>query len=50
MPPPMSPPAPRPITMDDVQRIIGAMALELEMLRRENAALREALAQNGQDR
>jgi hypothetical protein len=31
---------PRPISLEDVQRIIGAMSLEIEMLRRENALLR----------
>lgn len=34
---------PRQITMEDVQRMIGAMTLELEMLRRENAILRQHL-------
>lgn len=33
------------ITMDDVQRIVGALTLEVEILRRENAALRAALQQ-----
>ena len=41
-----APPAPRPITMEDVQRMLGAMTLEIEMLRRENASLREALTQS----
>ena len=31
--------------MEDVQRIVGALTLELELLRRENAALRAALLQ-----
>ena len=40
-------PAPRPITMEDVQRMLGAMTLEIEMLRRENASLRDTL--NGKE-
>lgn len=38
-----SAPLSRPITMEDVQRIIGAMTLEVELLRRENVALRATL-------
>jgi hypothetical protein len=33
----------RPFTMDDVQRMVGSMALEIEALRRENAELRNML-------
>jgi regulator of replication initiation timing len=39
-------PESRPIRMDEVQRIIGSMMLEIEMLRRENMELREALAKS----
>lgn len=41
-------PQPRPISIEDVQRMLGALTLEMEMLRRENAALREALMKKEQ--
>ena len=36
---------PKPITIDDVQKMLGTMMLEIEMLRRENISLREQLDQ-----
>ena len=39
--PPATPP--RQITMDDVHRLVGALFLELESVRRENAYLRGLL-------
>jgi hypothetical protein len=38
---------PRPIVMDDIYKLIGALHLEIEMLRRQNAHLREQLAAHG---
>jgi hypothetical protein len=35
---------PRPLTMDDVYKLIGALHLEIEVLRRQNAHLQEQLA------
>jgi hypothetical protein len=39
---------PRPLTIEDVHKLIGALTLELDQVRRENALLREALMRNGQ--
>jgi hypothetical protein len=41
---PITAPTPRLLTMDDVHRLIGALALELDQMRRETAALRAQLA------
>lgn len=38
---------PKPVTMDDIYKLIGALHLEIEMLRRQNAHLREQLAAHG---
>jgi hypothetical protein len=38
----------RTLTMDDVHKLIGALALELDQARRENAALRARLETAGQ--
>jgi hypothetical protein len=51
-PVPAPPPAPtntgpKPVTMEDIYRLIGALHLEIEVLRRQNAALREHLAAHG---
>jgi hypothetical protein len=35
--------APRPVTLEDIYRVIGGLYLELEVMRRENARLRELL-------
>jgi hypothetical protein len=43
-PGPMTTPTPRLLTMDDVHRLIGALTLELDQMRRETAALRAQLA------
>jgi regulator of replication initiation timing len=37
---------PRPVTVEDVQRMIGSMMLEIEVLRRENAQLRKIVEDN----
>jgi hypothetical protein len=42
-PVPMTTPTPRPITIEAVHQLIGALTLELDALRRENAALRAQL-------
>ena len=36
--------APKPITIEDVHKMLGGMMLEIEMLRRENVILKEQLA------
>lgn len=48
-PPPALPASPtplaaRPLQLEDVQRVIGGLALEIERLRRENEDLRAHLA------
>jgi hypothetical protein len=35
---------PKPVTMDDVYKLIGALHLEIEVLRRQNAHLTAQLA------
>lgn len=35
----------RPFTMDDINRMVGSMQIEMEALRRENMELRALLAQ-----
>ena len=35
---------PKPVTVEDVQKMLGAMMMEIEVLRRENASLREQLS------
>jgi hypothetical protein len=37
-------PTARPLTLEDVQKLVGALMLELDQLRRENAALRAEVA------
>jgi hypothetical protein len=44
---PMTNTGPRPIVMDDIYKLIGALHLEIEILRRQNAHLREQLAAHG---
>jgi hypothetical protein len=44
---PMTNTGPRPIVMDDIYKLIGALHLEIEMLRRQNQHLREQLATHG---
>ncbi len=36
---------PKPVLMDDIFRMLGAMQIEIEVLRRENAHLKEQLAE-----
>jgi hypothetical protein len=38
---------PKPLVMEDIYRLIGALHLEIEVLRRQNAELRERLAAHG---
>jgi hypothetical protein len=38
---------PKPLVMEDIYRLIGALHLEIEVLRRQNAELREQLAASG---
>jgi hypothetical protein len=38
---------PKPVTMEDIYRLIGALHLEIEVLRRQNAELREQIAASG---
>jgi hypothetical protein len=38
---------PKPLVMEDIYRLIGALHLEIEVLRRQNAELREQLATHG---
>jgi hypothetical protein len=38
---------PRPVVMDDIYKLVGALYLEIEVLRRQNAHLREQLAEHG---
>jgi hypothetical protein len=50
MPAPPSAPAntgPKPLVMSDIYQLIGALHLEIEVLRRQNAELREQLATHG---
>jgi hypothetical protein len=35
---------PKPVTMEDIYKLIGALHLEIEVLRRQNAQLTEQLA------
>ena len=46
---PVAPPetGPRPVTLEDVHRLVGALCVELDMLRRDNARLRERLERHG---
>jgi hypothetical protein len=39
---------PKPLTMADIYQLIGALHLEIEVLRRQNAELREQLAASGE--
>jgi hypothetical protein len=38
---------PRPVVMDDIYKLVGALYLEIEVMRRQNAHLRERLAAHG---
>jgi hypothetical protein len=38
---------PKPLTMEDIYKLIGALHLEIEVLRRQNAELREQLVAHG---
>jgi hypothetical protein len=38
---------PKPLVMEDIYKLIGALHLEIEVLRRQNAHLREQLAAQG---
>jgi hypothetical protein len=38
---------PRPVTMEDIYKLIGALHLEIEVLRRQNAELQAQLATHG---
>jgi hypothetical protein len=38
---------PKPLLMEDIYKLIGALHLEIEVLRRQNATLREQLAEHG---
>jgi hypothetical protein len=38
---------PKPLTMEDIYKLIGALHLEIEVLRRQNASLREQLTEHG---
>lgn len=38
---------PKPVTMEDVYKLVGALYLEIEVLRRQNQHLREQLAARG---
>ena len=33
--------APKPLTQDDIHKLIGALFLEIDVLRRQNAALKQ---------
>jgi hypothetical protein len=48
-PPTMAPTntGPKPLLMDDIYKLIGALHLEIEVLRRQNAHLQEQLAAKG---
>jgi hypothetical protein len=50
VPAPSSAPAntgPKPLVMEDIYKLIGALHLEIEVLRRQNADLRAQLATHG---
>jgi hypothetical protein len=38
---------PKPLVMEDIYKLIGALHLEIEVLRRQNAELREQLTAHG---
>lgn len=40
-----APPEPRPITVEDVHKMLGQMMLQIELLRRENESLKAQLAE-----
>jgi hypothetical protein len=40
------PPTPRALTLEDVQKLVGSLMLEIDQLRRENALLRAELTQS----
>jgi hypothetical protein len=40
---------PRPVTMDDIYKLVGALHLEIEVLRRQNAELQAQLAATHRD-